>query len=345
MQINIGILNILSLLALLGLASCAPAKGNLYPLSSDYLREDKLLAELTRIVAIQPALAQVRIIGFSSSENIPIYALEIGQHKAAKQVLLIGQHHGDEVLGINIAMALSENLLLNYGTDPAYKQLLQNYQIWIIPTINPEGWRMVSSGQFQHKRKNNRDTDNNMKLDLRTDGVDLNRNYPVFWDLDADANTVSPYYKGAEPASESEVKAIINLAQQHSFSLAVFLHSSASGAYSEKVYLPARGNDSKLYQETQALAEKYAKSVTRDYLPGTYEVHPGITSEVGNARNYFFHSMGCKAFLVEIGGINQRGQSVIHPDNKMLKRIVQKQVRSLSRMFLDISAEKPQTKP
>jgi predicted deacylase len=316
-----------------------------YPLSSDYLREGNLLAELSRIAAIQPELAQVRIIGFSSSENIPIYALEIGNNKAAKQALLIGQHHGDEVLGVNIAMALAENLLLNFNIDPAYKQLLQNYQIWIVPSINPEGWRMVSSGKFQHKRKNNRDTDKNKKLDLRTDGVDLNRNYPVFWDLDADANTISPYYKGAEPASESEVKAIINLAQQHKFSLAIFLHSSASGAYSEKVYLPARGNDSKLYQETLALAEKYAKSVKRDYHSGTYEVHTGVSSEVGNARNFFFHSMGCKAFLVEIGGINSRGRSVIHPNNKMLNRIVQKQVRSLTQVFLDLAADNPETKP
>lgn len=305
----------------------------MYPLGSGYLRQDKLFEELTRIVSLNPELAQLRIIGFSNLEKLPLYALEIGAKSAKRSVLIIGQHHGDEVLGVNVSAAFAEHLIREYAKNEVYQQLLQQFRFWIVPSLNPEGFRIVSSGQFQFKRKNNTDTDGNKRLDLRTDGVDLNRNYPVFWDLDADINVNSPFYKGKGPVSESEIKAIIALAQQQNFEIAIFLHSSASGAFSEKIYLPARGNNSPLFTQTKALAQTYAANVKRDYFPGTYTVPDGLASEVGNARNFFFHSMGTKAFLVEIGGINNRGQSVIHPDNKMLETIVKKHVRALSKLF------------
>ena len=315
------------------LVSCAPARGNMYPLAPNYIREEKLYEELLRLTQLQPALAQIRIIGFSGKENIPIYALEIGKKQAKRQILIIGQHHGDEVLGVNVSLAWAEKLISGYAKDEQISKLLNNYRFWIIPTINPEGWRIVSSGQYQFKRKNNRDTDGNKKLDLRTDGVDLNRNYPVFWDIDPESNPQSPYYKGTEPASENEVKSIVSLAQQHNFALAIFLHSSASGAYSEKLYLPAKGGDTALYAQTKALATLYAKAVKKDYASGTYEVHDGVSSEVGNARNFFFHRLGTRAFLVEIGGINAKGRSVIHPDDKMLQKIVTKHIKALAKLF------------
>lgn len=327
------LLLIFCLVLLTSLMSCASARGNVYPLPAGYQKQDQLYGRLSELARLKPALAQLRIIGFSSAENLPIYALELGKKQARQEILLIGQHHGDEVLGVNLSLAFADKLLSGYGTDKKVDAILENYRFWIVPTINPEGFRIVSGGQFQYKRKNNRDTDGNKQLDLRTDGVDLNRNYPIFWDLDPETNINSPYFKGAEPASENEVKAIISLAQQHRFALAIFFHSSASGAYSEKLYLPARGNGSQLYAQTQAIAKNYAKLVKRDYHAGTYEVHEGITSEVGNARNFFFHSLGTKAFLVEIGGINRNGQSVIHPGEKMLQKIVRKHLAALMTIF------------
>lgn len=319
------------------LASCATVKGNVYPLDKAYLRAEELPARLNRVREMNPNLASLKIIGFSSNTGTPLYALEIGEAKAPKAALLIGQHHGDEVIGVNIATAFAEHILQEYPRNEVYRSLLAHYRLWIIPSINPEGFQIVGSGQFQFKRKNNTDTDANKKLDLQTDGVDLNRNYPVFWDIDPDTNVSSQFYKGKEPMSESEIKAVVALAQEQNFELAVFLHSSASGAYSEKLYLPARGHDKPLFAQNLALARSYAESVKRDYRKGTYTVHEGASSEVGNARNFFFHRMGCMAFLVEIGGINRYGQSVIHPDGLMLKRIVGKHVKALGMLFVKLN--------
>ncbi|MDD3734811.1 MAG: M14 family metallopeptidase [Candidatus Cloacimonetes bacterium] len=333
MQINDIIKIIFWMQILPCLAYCAYAKGNMYPLDSKYIKYEELNDNLDKIVQINPDLAQKRIIGFSSAEYLPIYALQLGNKNASEAILIIGQHHGEEVIGVNIAFTLAEILLNGYSKNIKQQHLLQRYQIWIVPTLNPEGFRIVSSGILKTKRKNNRDTDNNKKLDLRTDGVDLNRNYPVFWDLDPETDTNSPFYKGSEPASENETKAIVELAQNHNFVLAIFLHSSISGAYNEHIYLPARINNSELFQKNLALARTYADATKKDYLKGNYEVFEGSTSEVGNARNFFFHRMKTPAFLVEIGGKNKRGQSIIHPPNKTLIKIVDKNVNALLSVF------------
>ncbi len=334
MKIKNILYTVVACLILISLASCATVTGNVYPLSSGYIKHDNLYNELFAISSSSPALAQLRIIGFSSTETLPIYALEIGHIDAPKTALIIGQHHGDEVLGVNVSVAFARQLVSEYAVNDDYKQLLHQYRFWIVPSLNPEGFRIVSSGQFEFKRKNNTDTDANKRLDLRTDGVDLNRNYPVFWDLDPDTNVNSPFYKGKAPVSEKEVEAIVALAQLQNFDIAIFLHSSASGAYSEKLYLPANENDSELFMQTKLLAGAYAHEVRKDYSSGTYEVHEGRTSAVGNARNYFFHRLGTKAFLVEIGGINKRGQSIIHPNDKILSKIVTKHLRAMEKLFL-----------
>jgi predicted deacylase len=88
--------------------------------------------------------------------------------------LIIGQHHGDEVLGVELAVAFARELC-EKAQERRYKAILGQYQFWIIPTINPEGFRSVTSGEFAWKRKNNTDSNKNGKFDLRTDGVDLNR--------------------------------------------------------------------------------------------------------------------------------------------------------------------------
>ncbi len=321
------------LLFLLLPVACAVSKGNVYPLSSGYLREEGLFARLKALSELNPALVRLHIIGFSSTENLPLYLLWVGRAKAPRKVLIIGQHHGDEVLGLELSLAWAEELARRAAKDKKINSILDEYQFFILPTINPEGFRVVSSGKYQYKRKTNRDTNRNGILDLRTDGVDLNRNYPVFWDEDSPVAVTHPNYKGNAPASEEEVKAVIALAQQHRFEIGIFFHSSASGAYSEKIFLPAidAGNQrqQERYERLLKFTSEYAKLLKRDYAKGHYEVSSGGSSRVGNARNYFFHMHDTDAFLVEIGGINASGISVIHPPSSKKDKIIAMHVNAL----------------
>jgi len=328
---------LLSLFILLSSGACASVKGNVYPLKEGYLKADQLYPRLKEIAAINPALAKLRVIGFSGTLEIPLYALEIGMDSAPRKILIIGQHHGDEVLGVQLSVALAEELVSKWKRDGKWSRILEEYQFWIVPSINPEGWGSVSRGEYQWKRKNNRDTDGNKRFDIRTDGIDLNRNYPVFWADDPPVPSNNPYFKGERAASEPEVQAIMKLADTQQFELAIFFHSSASGAYSEKLYLPAwvAGDEEQRARINKLMdfMKDYAALLKRDYQKGRYEVGEGNSSRVGNARNYFFHTHSTDAFLVEIGGINETGISVIHPPRRMMRKIVSKHIKALRKVL------------
>ena len=333
---------IVILAALILLGSCAGNKGNHYPLDASYLRYEDLGLRLTALMKAHPDDCRLHLIGFSGAEQLPLYALQIGGPGLTRKALVIGQHHGDEVLGIEVALALAKNFLT--GKDKATLEILKNFQIWIVPTINPEGWRVVSGGQYQWKRRNNRDTNGNGVLDLREDGVDLNRNYPLFWELDQLTAVTDPYYKGPAPGSEAEVQAIMKLAGEEKFELAVFYHSSASGAYNEKLYLPSnQGLEKHKLEDFKHLtetAEYYASQVKKDYQKGTYEVRSQGNSRMGNARNYFFFKQNCQAFLIEIGGINQAGVPIVHPPAAMMHSIRSKHVNAFKNTLLRLLEQK-----
>lgn len=326
------------LLALLA-SACAGTRGNVFPLGSAYLSADQIFARLQRITNANPALVRLNIIGFSGTENLPIYCLDIGRPQAQSNVLLIGQHHGNEVLGLEVVLDWAENLATHNRSDKKIDAILDNYRFWIVPTLNPEGHRVVSEGLSRNKRKNNRDTNRNGKFELSGDGVDLNRNYPVYWDEFADLPPTHKNYKGPEPASEREIQAIILLSQKQHFDYAIFYHSS-SGVLSEKIFLPSVDRDSEkqveAYANLEGFASAYAKNLPKDYLPGTYEISSSPGSRMGSARNYFFHMHGTKAFLVEIGGVHSQGVSVIHPDKKMRDRLVAKHLKALRSVFYSI---------
>lgn len=305
--------------ALLLLGSCAYQGVNQYPFSLAIPRYHDLLPFLNSIMADHPGSIQHRILGFSGSERLPLYAVEMG--RGERNILIIGQHHADELLGVAICEHMIRELSEGSESDAGIRKVLDEYRIWIVPSLNPEGWRVVSEGLARIKRKNNRDTDDNGKLDLRTDGVDLNRNYPIFWDQDTETNHMSSYFKGSAPSSEDEVKAIINLARKVPFELAIFYHSSITGALNERIFLPAVNDEDPRFLKLREQADFYAARATRDYFRGIYSVHRGSSSRVGNARNFFYHSQNAGAMLIEVGGVNRKGQSIIHPPEKMVKRI------------------------
>jgi hypothetical protein len=312
--------------------SCARKIANVYPLDRSYYRMERLIADMNAFQDSSGGYAKLQSIGDSNTGRNAIYALQIQTGVERIPVLIIGQHHGEEVLGVEIALDFARTLALEKD-NPNVQSLLDKYAFWIVPTLNPDAWDIVTSGTFQWKRKNNADTDKDGRLVLNKDGVDLNRNYPIFWDEDLKSMPASPYYKGSAPASENEVKAIIELASKVDFRYAFFYHSSISGALAEQIYLPWQDKKDKSnlddFKNMHKLAKMYAAKVHRDYVRGTYKVYSGVTSRVGNARNYFYHEAGVYAMDIEVGGNSKLGVGVIHPRADVRESIVRKNVQAL----------------
>lgn len=309
---------------------------NIFPLPQSYSNEASIQKDLQQLSKENPETVKLHIIGKTAQENRTIYALQIQTDISRIPVLIVGQHHGDEVIGVEIAMLLAKQLC--YSQAPEINQLLDKYSFWIIPTLNPEGYNIVTSGKHEWKRKNNTDTNKNGKLDVKTDGVDLNRNYPTFWNLDKPLPESHLYYKGKAPASEKEVKAIIELASIHRFKYAFFYHSSVSGNLSEKIFLPWQNKRNKAiskdFKSMRELTEFYAANVPKDYKTGTYSVHAGNTSRLGNARNHFYYEYGTFAFDIEVCGKSIFGVGIVHPDAATKDKIVRKNMQAIIKTLL-----------
>lgn len=102
-----------------------------------------------------------------------IWAIHRTRQGATKTLVVIGQVHGDERAGLAVAARLQR------------AELPRNLNLWIIPTVNPDG---RAAGTRTNARR-----------------VDLNRNFPYQWRR---INVGRPTYSGPAAASEPETRAL-----------------------------------------------------------------------------------------------------------------------------------------
>ncbi len=135
---------------------------------------------------------------------------------------LMANIHAREITTPEIAMRFLDLLLNGYGSDADVTWLVDYHEIWIVPTANPDGHWLVELGEQEeygglpfYQRKNAKQAN---LIDGVADcstwppsggdhyGVDLNRNHSFGWGGDGSSGEpCSPVFRGAEPASESEV--------------------------------------------------------------------------------------------------------------------------------------------
>lgn len=82
--------------------------------------------------------------------------------------------------------------------------LVNNYEIWIVPLVNPDGYSYDREDPSRFWRKNLRDNNADNATDS-CDGVDLNRNYPLGWNtVGSSSNTCSQVYHGNEDSVDDD---------------------------------------------------------------------------------------------------------------------------------------------
>ena len=118
----------------------------------------------------------------------PIYAYRVGQ-AGGKPVLVVGCTDGDEPAGIAIVTAL-RRLTSPIGVD-----------LWLIPTINPDGLAAATTGNAH--------------------GVDLNRNFPYAW---RHLGGTGHFNSGPRPLSEPETRALHGFLLRVRPYLAIWFH-------------------------------------------------------------------------------------------------------------------------
>jgi hypothetical protein len=249
-----------------------------------------------------PHLVLVEKIGESTTLRLPIWAIKISDNAGAREdeprVFFAGVHHAREPIGANICFKILNTLCEKYGHDDQITRWVDNIEIWFVPVVNPDGYKYVMENNlsFPWWRKNLRDNDGDGVFNPLVDGVDLNRNYDYNWGDGGDGKPGSWFYRGRLPFSESETRAIMNLAIRENFVFGVSYHS-----YGESILFPwgnyKRPPDIDLIV---TIASEMAANIRRQSGRGRYSILP-LNGRVGQSSIWMYGQLRVIDFIIEVG--------------------------------------------
>lgn len=286
-----------------------------------YHSPEEILDELTSFAEEYPDWVAIDTIGRSTQYDLPIWMAKLSdnphQNENEPALLFIGQVHAEELIGIEITLELMRLMLENCNAEDNLIRL-HELELYFIPTANPEGLRVVFSGEDYSFRKTCRDNigDGVFRYSRGpghdTSGVDINRNFGLHWNrgdtLYCRENLpVYNYYRGPFPFSETETQALAGLALDQRFALSISYHSSRSGANSELIIAPWTWDDK---SPPDAAAIDTVLNSIAELIPlqagvGHYRpVH--ATKRNGQSQDWFYQAAGTFQYLIEAGdGIQQ----------------------------------------
>ncbi|MDG6219999.1 MAG: M14 family metallopeptidase [Candidatus Thermoplasmatota archaeon] len=205
----------------------------------EYHTYPSMTALMHDIAYSNPDIVHIESIG-KTYEGRELWAMRItgpGEWENRPGVLFIGAHHAREWISFEVPIAIMETLVSGYGRDTRITWLVNNRNIWIVPMLNPDGVSyMQETGNGWRKNRQPWRGEHIVGENVLPIGVDLNRNYGYKWGYPNAATTQNPYsdtYRGPEPFSERETRAIRDLAMRISFATCITYHS-----YSELILYP-----------------------------------------------------------------------------------------------------------
>ena len=171
-----------------------------------YYNNDDLTTFLLNVASTYPNITKLHSIG-KSVENRDLWALEITQNVKIQEpgkpnFKYIGNMHGNEVVGRQVLIYLIQYLVENYPTDERVTKLVDNVDMFIMPSMNPDGFEEAKEGDCAGLQGRN-----------NANNQDLNRNFP---------NQFDPNTGQLQP----ETQAIIDWSERMKFVLSANIHGS-----------------------------------------------------------------------------------------------------------------------
>ncbi|MCZ7585572.1 MAG: M14 family zinc carboxypeptidase [Deltaproteobacteria bacterium] len=255
-------------LSVLEAAGFHPLARDITPLAAGYPTYGELVERLEDYAADHPDFATLYDLGPSQSGEREIWAVkvsdEVSTNQAEPVVVLDASIHGNEQIGTLVLLAFLDRLADGWDNGDAFGELAADFEIWIVPVVNADGYAAV-------RRSNDR-------------FVDLNRNFGMNWRDEATS--------GGGPASESEVRIMTGLYIAANAALAVQYHSG-----SELVNYPLDSTPQAAPDEDTiiAISEAYGDAANYGIINGYdwYQVN-GISEEAS------YESAGTLSVIVEI---------------------------------------------
>jgi len=216
------------------------------------------ITSATSVATAQGNILERRVIG-TSIQGRPLEAIRMGDPKGVT-VAVIGVIHGNEEAGLLIT-----DELVNM-------QIPKGVNLWVIPSINPDGTALDRRGNANR--------------------VDLNRNFPHGW-----ARIGQPgywQYAGPNRASEPETKAIIAFFREIKPALGLWYHQDLN------IISPGEGFEGEIRARYGAITGLPMKRITGGRYTGV-----AATWQKKGLKN----SM---AFVVELGKTLNTDEAKVH---------------------------------
>lgn len=203
---------------------------------------EMMLEDTERLQKMYPDLIRTSSIG-QSVEGRDLLLIEFG--RGDNRIFVNGTHHAREYITATYLMYAIDRYAYAYRTDSLWgqyspKAILDHVTFCIVPMVNPDGVNLVQNGigATQHAEELSR-----MKIyegakygysawKANIRGVDLNRNYSLFWDPENNTNPRgSNGFQGDAPYTEPEVIAISDYVDQNPFDAYVAFHTQGQVFY------------------------------------------------------------------------------------------------------------------
>lgn len=121
-----------------------------------YHSHEQLISTLIMLQEQFPQIAKTGSIGKSVQGRELMYIRITANATAPRPLLMpmfkyVGNMHGNEAIGREVLIALAEHMVHNYEKDEEITHLIQSTDIYILPSLNPDGFakaKVINASYF-----------------------------------------------------------------------------------------------------------------------------------------------------------------------------------------------------
>lgn len=274
-----------------------------YPFNETYPSVEELYGWYGSLESEYPDLVKKYNIG-RSWEGRDIWVLEITSSEDTRvddkpAILIDGGLHAREWSSIQVASYFAWRILSEYRHNDTIYWMVNNRRIFVCPLLNPDGYLhdgngAIGSGRSWRKNRNDSTLSDSV-------GVDLNRNWDIYWEY-GDDEPQSQTYRGEFPFSENETSALKDFILENNIQSYQNLHSFGGYLLIPWSHSPYPTQHDDWYRE---VAEKMVSQTTlygnekMRYSYGRADEEIGY-SATGTASDWVYDSTGAHSFTFEI---------------------------------------------
>lgn len=274
-----------------------------------------------------PQNSEIINIG-NSAQGRSIFGIHLwgsGGKGSKPAVYFHGTVHAREWITAKVVEYISYQLLTQYASNSTVKSILDKYDFYILPFVNPDGF-VYSQTSDRLWRKNRQS-----RSGVSCVGTDLNRNWPYKWELTggASTNACAETYKGQAAGDAPEMRALKaftdRLAAGKGIKLYIDWHS-----YGQYILLPYGYNcqaRAANHNRQMTLAQNLASTIQRAGYNTRWTYGPSCSTlyaTTGSSTDYITDVSKAEfAWTIELRPTSSSGSGFVLPASQILPSAIE----------------------